>query len=98
MKIDTSRTYNTNSQSKFKTAMLKLGLCDYIDVHILVKGTIKVTGALDNAAEERADKRNKYLIFKKFLPFTYCINKIKNTQIDNAKHLDDAMTMYDLIE
>ena len=39
---DESRgTYNTNSQVKFKTTMLKSSLCDYSDAFILVKGTIK---------------------------------------------------------
>ena len=33
---DSRETYNTNSQIKFKTSMLKPSLCDYI----LVKGTI----------------------------------------------------------
>ena len=32
--------YNANSQIKFKTTMLKSGLCDYSDAYILVKGTI----------------------------------------------------------
>ena len=35
-------TYNTNSQIKFKTAMLKSSLCDCSDVYILVKRTITV--------------------------------------------------------
>ena len=35
-------TYNTNSQIKFKTAMLKSNLCEYSDACILVKGTITV--------------------------------------------------------
>ena len=34
--------YNTNSQTKFKTSMLKSGLCDYSDAYILVSGTITV--------------------------------------------------------
>ena len=39
---DESRgTYNTNSQVKFKTTMLKSSLCDYSDAFILVKGTIE---------------------------------------------------------
>ena len=39
--VDKSRgTYNTNSQFKFKTAMLKPSLCDQSDVYILAKGTI----------------------------------------------------------
>ena len=36
------RTYNTNSQIKFKTSMLNSRLCDYIDAYIHVKGTITV--------------------------------------------------------
>ena len=34
--------YKVNSQIKFKTTMLKSGLCDYSDSYILVKGTITV--------------------------------------------------------
>ena len=34
--------YNTNSQIKFKTSMLRSNLCDYSDAYILVKGTISV--------------------------------------------------------
>ena len=41
-------TYNTNSETKFKTSMLRTGLCDYNDVYILVSGTITITGAGDN--------------------------------------------------
>ena len=29
-------TYNTNSQVKFKNAMLKSSLCDYSDAYVLV--------------------------------------------------------------
>ena len=40
-------TYNTNSQTKVKTSMLKPSLCDYSYAYIAVKGTITVpnTGA-----------------------------------------------------
>ena len=41
-------TYNTNSEIKFKTSMLRTGLCDYNDVYILVSETITITGAGDN--------------------------------------------------
>ena len=35
--------YNTNSQIKFKTSMLRPSLCDYSDAYnILVKATIKI--------------------------------------------------------
>ena len=40
---DSLWTYNTNSQVKPKTSMLKSNLCDYIDAFILVKGNITVT-------------------------------------------------------
>ena len=37
-------------------------------------------------------------IFKNCAPFTKCISKINNTQIDNAKDIDIVMPMYNLIE
>ena len=37
-------TYNTNSQIRFKTSMLRTSSCDYNDVYILVSGTITITG------------------------------------------------------
>ena len=39
---DTRETYETNSQIKFKTSVLKSSLCDYSDAHILLSGTITV--------------------------------------------------------
>ena len=33
---DARGTYNTNSQTKFKTSMLKSSSCDYSDAHMLV--------------------------------------------------------------
>ena len=35
-------TYNTNSQTEFKTSIFKLNLCDYSDMYIVVKVTIIV--------------------------------------------------------
>ena len=40
---DVYGTYNTNSQIKFKTLILKSSLCDYSDAYILVSGTIAVS-------------------------------------------------------
>ena len=45
-----------------------------------------------------ADNINKKLIFKNCAPFTNCINKINNTQIDNAEYIDIVMPIYNLIE
>ena len=39
---DAHEMYNTNSQIKFKTSMLKSRLCDYSDAYILVSRTITV--------------------------------------------------------
>ena len=38
----TRKTYNTNSQIKFKTLMLKSRLCNYSDVYKTLKETILV--------------------------------------------------------
>ena len=47
---DARGMYDTNSQGKFKTAMLELNLCDYSDAGILVKGTITIRGVEAYAA------------------------------------------------
>ena len=95
---DSRGGYTTRSDIKFKTTMLKSSLCDYADAYILVKGTITITGAGDDAAARRADERSKGLIFKNCAPFTKCISKISNTEIDNAQDIDIVMPMYNLIE
>ena len=89
-------TYSANKQIKFKAAMLRSSLCDYGDAYILVKGNITVNNtAADGAA---ANNTNKKVIFKNCAPFTNCISKINNTQIDNAEYIDIVMPMYNLIE
>ena len=87
---------HVNSQIKFKTAMLKSSLCGYSDAYILVKGTITVNNIA--AADADANNTNKKVIFKNHAPFTNCISEINNTQVDNAKGIDIAMPMYNLIE
>ena len=89
---DESReTYNVNSTIKFKTTMLRSSLCDYSDAYILVKRTITITGAGDDAAARQADERDKGVVFKNCAPFTNCISEINNTQVDNAKDIDIVM-------
>ena len=93
---DIRRGYSPNKQIRFKTAMLRSSLCDYSDAYILVKGNITVNNtAADGAA---ANNTNKKVIFKNCAPFTNCISKINNTQIDNAEYIDIVMPMYNLIE
>ena len=84
--------YNTNSQIKFKTSVLRRSLYDYSHAYILVSGTIIIIGARNNDAAKRLDERNKGAIFKNCAPFTGCISKINNTQTDNAKYIDIVMT------
>ena len=55
---DESRQNYANSAIKFKTAMLRSNLCDYADSHILVKGTITITGAGDDVATRRKKERS----------------------------------------
>ena len=89
-------TYSHNKQIKFKTSMLRSSLRDYSDAYILVKGSITVSNtAADGAA---VNNTNKKVIFKNCAPFTNCISKINNTQIDNAEYIDIVMPMYNLIE
>ena len=83
---------------RFKTTMLRSNLCDYADSYILVKGTITITGAGDDAAARQADERDKGVTFKNCAPFTKCISRINNTDIDNAHDIDNVMPMYNLIE
>ena len=95
---DESRGTYTGNNIKFKTTMLRSNLCDYADAYILVKGTITITGAGDDDAAKQLDERNKGVIFKNCAPFTKCISRINNTDIDTARDIDIVMPMYNLIE
>ena len=57
---DQSRgVYNTNSDIRFKTIMLKSSLQDYSDAYILFKGRITITGVGDDDAARRQMKEIK---------------------------------------
>ena len=86
--------YSPNKHIRFKTAMLSL--CDYRDAYMLVKGNISVNNTAGDAAA--ANNTNKKVILKNCAPFTNCISKINNTQIDNAEYIDIVIPMYNLIE
>ena len=81
---DASRGNYTNSDIRFKTTMLRSNLCDYADS--------------DGAAGRQADERKNSVTFKNCAPFTKCISRINNTEIDNAHGIDIVMPMYNLIE
>ena len=57
---ETRGTYNTNSQIKFKTSMLRLSFCDYSDACILVSGTITVV-------EHQAERKTIYKQYLKIM-------------------------------
>ena len=93
---DARDTYSPNKQIKFKTPMLRSSLCNYSDAYILVKGNITVNNTA--AADADANSTNKKVIFKNCAPFTRCISKINNAEIDNAQYIDIVMQMDNLIE
>ena len=93
---DVRGAYSPNKQIRFKTSMLRSSLCDYSDAYILVKRNITVNNTATAGAD--ANNTNKKVILKNCAPFTNCISKINNEQIDNAECIDIVMPMYNLIE
>ena len=67
-KTELKGTYNVHSQIKFKTTMLKSSLCHYSDAYILVKGTITIAGAGDDAELDKQMKEIKVWYLKITLP------------------------------
>ena len=74
--------------------MLKSSLWDYSDAYIFVSTNLTVP----NTGTVASPNNRKIVLFKDCGPFTYCINEINNTQIDNAKNTDIVMSMYNSIE
>ena len=87
---------NINGDIKYKTSMIRSNLYDYTDAWIHVKATITVPNIV--AAPAPLNNTNERVIFKNCDPFTNCIHKIYNTQIDDAQDIDIVMPMYNLIE
>ena len=65
----------------------------YSDAHTLVSGTITVAALAAGRGNNVIE-----MVFKNCAPFTKCISKINNTQLDNAKYIDVVMPMCNLIE
>ena len=65
---DSGGTYNTNSQNKFKTSMLKLSLCNYSDACIRDKGTLSIASVPPPTANLNIN--DKEVVFKHCAPFT----------------------------
>ena len=92
---ESRRTYSVNKQIFLKRSILISVSCDYSDPYILVKGNISVNNTA--GAGDDANNTNKKAIFKNCAPFTDCISKINNTQIDTPKDIDIVMPMYNLL-
>ena len=75
--------------------MPRPSLWDYSDAYILAKGNIAVNNI---GTAEAPINRDKKVIFKNCAPFTNCISKINNTQIDDAEYIHIVISMYNLIE
>ena len=65
---ESRKTYNVNSEIKFKTVMLKSSLCDYSDAYILVNEKTIITGGGGDAAARQADERDNGVAFKNCAP------------------------------
>ena len=74
--------------------MLRSCLYDYSHVYILVSAIVR---ALNIVAASSANSR-KNIITKNGSLLTNFICEINKKQIDNAKHIDIVMPMYNLIE
>ena len=75
--------------------MLRLDLCDYSDVYIVVKGDIILK---KRTARNFIETRNRLLAFKNNAPLTNCILNINNVLIGNSEDLDIVMPMYNLLK
>ena len=86
--------YNTGSQIKFKTSMLRSSSSDYNDAYILAKVSISI----EEQVGDNLINGDKEVVFKNCAPFADCISEINNTWIDNAQDIDVVMPKYNLIE
>ena len=83
---EVSGAYSEDEQITFLTKSIESSLCDYSDAYILVTGNI-TSGGNDTKA-----------VFKSCAPFRTCITQINETFVDEAKHINITMPMYNLTE
>ena len=78
--------------------MLRSSLYDYSNAYILIciQGTITVENK--TAQGQQNNSANKKVIFKNCAPFTSCIGRINNIEVDDAQYVDVRMPMYNLIK
>ena len=61
---DGHEMYNTNSQIKLRTTVIKSNLCNYSDAYIFMKGNITVVEQRADTVDISADRKDKELIFE----------------------------------
>ena len=93
---DSRETYNTDSQIKVNTMMLKSTWFDYSDAFILFKRIAIVPKTVGTG--QPSNNNDVEVAFKNRARITDCASEIKNMQIDNAKDIDVIMQMHNLIE
>ena len=60
---DARGTWNKDNQIKFKTSMLKSGLCDYSDAYILVKRSLTITSVPPPEANPNNNDKEVMFVF-----------------------------------
>ena len=81
--------YNTNSQIKIKTTMLKSSSCASSDAYVIVKWNVTVNNRAADGTS--ANNTNKKVLFRNYAAFTNYISEIHNTQVNNANDIDILM-------
>ena len=76
---------------RFKTSMLRSSLCNYSDAYIFVKGPITVENTL--AQGQPNNGANEKVIFKNCAPFTNCMNRTNNMQVDDDPGIDVVISI-----
>ena len=80
--------YSHENPIKFLASSSESSLCHSSDAYILVTGNIIVTGG----------DANTRVAFKHCAPFKECRTEINEAFVNDARHINIAMPMYNLIE
>ena len=60
--INQKKNYNVNKEIRFKTSMLRSGLCDFSDAYIVVKGNITVVKKIFTANDFEAPSNTAAIV------------------------------------
>ena len=85
---ESNGNYSQNDEIKFLSRSIESSLCDYSDAYILVTGNISAT----------PNNEPTQAVFKNCAPFEKCRTEINETFIDETRHINITMPMYNLIE